>query len=178
MRSSRWWILGPRQLTEQEAQSELPHLTTTRLSTSWSIVSQLRRSLSYQCLSSSSAWWLTFFTNRQQGVRLARRCLSKWADILSSVPQQKKSGPWPFLLMIMIFSHLKCKPDTTISEVVPEGSTTNIQDAIESIQTWSTLYRLQLNVAKWKVLEISFSKTAYHFPSLNRLWSAWSSYKC
>ena len=121
---------------------------------------------------------INFFTNRQQGVRLARKCLSKWADILYGVPQQKKSGPWPFLLMIMIFSHLKCKPDTTISEVVPEGSTTNIQDAIESIQTWSTINRLQLNVAKWKVLEISFSKTAYHFPSLNRLWSAWSSYKC
>ena len=91
---------------------------------------------------------INFLMNRQQGVRLARKCLSKWADILSGVPQQKKSGPWPFLLMIMIFSHLKCKPDTTISEVVPEGSTTSIQDAIENIQTWSTINRLQLNVAK------------------------------
>ena len=58
----------------------------------------------------------------------------------------------------MIFGHPKCKPDTTFSEAVPEGSTTNIQDAIESVQTWSTINRLQLNVAKCKELAISFSK--------------------
>ena len=105
MRSSRWCILGSRQLTEQEAHSELPHLTTARFSTSWTIISQLIRSLSFPCLSSSSAGWLTFSrtdnsTNRQQVVRLARECLSKWADILSGVPQETKLRLWLFLLMI------------------------------------------------------------------------------
>ncbi|RMX37884.1 hypothetical protein pdam_00007022 [Pocillopora damicornis] len=95
MRSSRWCILEPRQLTEQEAHSELPHLTTARFSTSWTIISQLIRSLSFPCLSSSSAG-----TNRQQVVRLARECLSKWADILSGVPQETKLRLWLFLLMI------------------------------------------------------------------------------
>ena len=50
---------------------------------------------------------------------------------------------------------------------MPKGSTTNIQDAVDSVQTWSTTNRLQLNVAKCKELMISFSKTANNFPTLN-----------
>ena len=57
--------------------------------------------------------------------------------------------------------------DTTISEVMPKGSTTNIHHAVDNVQTWSTTDRLQLNIAKHKELVISFSKTVNNFPSLN-----------
>ena len=50
---------------------------------------------------------------------------------------------------------------------MPKCSTTNIHDAVDNIQTWSTTDRLQLNVAKYKELVISFSKTVNNFPSLN-----------
>lgn len=74
-------------------------------------------------------------------LKLAKDCLSEWANIPSGVPQGRKLGPWLFLFMI--------------------------NNAVDSVQTWSTTYRLQLNVAKCKELVISLSKTVNNFPSLN-----------
>ena len=86
-------------------------------------------------------WVIDFLMNRQQRVKLAKDCLSEWANIPSGVPQGRKLGPWLFLFMI--------------------------NNAVDSVQTWSTTYRLQLNVAKCKELVISLSKTVNNFPSLN-----------
>ena len=69
-------------------------------------------------------WVIAFLINRQQRAKLARDCLSEWADISSDVPQGTKLGPWLFLLMI--------------------------NDALDSVRTWSTTNRLQLNAAKCK----------------------------
>ena len=63
-------------------------------------------------------WVIAFHMNRQQRVKLARDCLSEWADIPSGVPQWTKLGSWPFLLMI--------------------------NDAVDSVQTWSTTNRLHV----------------------------------
>ena len=108
-------------------------------------------------------WVINFLINRQK---------VKLADILSGVPQGTKLGPWLFLLMIKNLwspqvQTWKYIDDTTISEVMPKGSTTNIHHAVDNIQTWSTTDRLQLNIAKHKELVISFSKTVNNFPSLN-----------
>ena len=108
-------------------------------------------------------WVINFLINRRQ---------VKLADILSCVPQWTKLRPWLFLLMINDLwspqvQTWKYIDDTTISEVMPKCSTTNIHDAVDNIQTWSTTDRLQLNVAKYKELLISFSKTVNNFPSLN-----------
>ena len=107
-------------------------------------------------------WVINFLIRRQV----------KLADILSGVPQGTKLRPWLFLLMINDLwspqvQTWKYIDDTTISEVMPECSTTNIHDAVDNIQTWSTTDRLQLNVAKYKELVISFSKPVNNFPSLN-----------
>ena len=108
-------------------------------------------------------WVINFLINRPQ---------VKVADILSGVPQGTKLRPWLFLLVINDLwspqvQTWKYIDDTTISEVMPKCSTTNIHDAVDNIQTWSTTDRLQLNVAKYKELVISFSKTVNNFPSLN-----------
>ena len=108
-------------------------------------------------------WVINFLINRRQ---------VKLADILSGVPQGTKLRPWLFLLMINDLwspqvQTWKYIDDTTISEVMPKCSTTNIHDAVDNVQTWSTTDRLQLNVAKYKELVISFSKTVNNFPSLN-----------
>ena len=108
-------------------------------------------------------WVINFLINRQK---------VKLADILSGVPQGTKLGPWLFLLMIKNLWSPKVQTwkyidDTTISEVMHKGSTTNIHHAVDNVQTWSTTDRLPLNVAKYTELVISFSKTANNFPSLN-----------
>lgn len=86
-------------------------------------------------------WVIDFLMKRQQRVKLAKECLSEWANIPSGVPQGRKLGPCLFLFMI--------------------------NNAVDSVQPWSTTNRLQLNVAKCKELVISLSKTVNNFPSLN-----------
>ena len=83
-------------------------------------------------------WVIDFLMNRQQLLLLVINDL-----------QPPSVQPWKYI------------DDTTISEVVPKGSTTNIQ-----------------TTEKTRTCDLFF-KNCKQFPKLKyQLWSAWSSYEC
>ena len=77
-------------------------------------------------------WIIDFLSNRSRRIKLAKGCYSEWGPVPSGVPQGTKLGPWLFVLMINDLDvntpHLylwKFFDDTTASEVVPKGNTSN-----------------------------------------------------
>ena len=47
-----------------------------------------------------TCWVIDFLKNRQQRVKLERKCMSEWRNTPAGVPQGTKLGPWLFILMI------------------------------------------------------------------------------
>ena len=47
-----------------------------------------------------TCWVIDFLKNRQQRVKLERKCMSEWRNMPAGVPQGTKLGPWLFILMI------------------------------------------------------------------------------
>ena len=48
--------------------------------------------------------------------------------------------------------------DTTVSEIVKKGQSSNAQAIVDKVVEWSKLNRVQLNSDKCKEIRISFSK--------------------
>ncbi len=63
-------------------------------------------------------WVIDFLMNRQQRVKLARDCMSKWIDIPFGVPQGTKLGPWLFILIINDLQY--------VSYIMSDGNTSMI----------------------------------------------------
>ena len=56
--------------------------------------------------------------------------------------------------------------DTTLAEVVPRGDQSGMQDAVNAVEQWSIVNKLQLNADKCKELVIDFKKIKHHFDAV------------
>ena len=113
-------------------------------------------------------WIVDFLVSRKQRVKLSIDCLSEWGPVPSGVPQGTKLGPWLFLLMINDLSvpdvlTWKYVDDTTIAEVVPKGAPSALQNAVTTVETWSSINHMQLNADKCKELIIDFKRNPHEF---------------
>jgi hypothetical protein len=131
----------------------------------------VQKILSLNIPRSIARWVADFLTNRKQRVKLSHDCFSEWGDVPSGVPQGTKLGPWLFLLMIndlkiQDVSSWKFVDDTTISEVVQIETNSQVQDAVTSVEKWSTENKLQLNAEKCKELIIDFKHSKHGFEPL------------
>ena len=104
-------------------------------------------------------WICSFLSQRRQAVKLDG-LLSEWAPVHAGVIQGTKLGPVLFLVMVNDLacrsSYWKCVDDITISEVVPHGSPSTIQDGLDSITAWAEENCLNLNPKKCKEMRLSF----------------------
>ena len=104
-------------------------------------------------------WICSFLSQRRQAVKLDG-LLSEWAPVHAGVPQGTKLGPVLFLVMVNDLarksSYWKCVDDITISEVVPHGSPSTIQDGLDNITAWAEENCLNLNPKKCKEMRLSF----------------------
>ena len=109
------------------------------------------------------SWIIDFLTCRKQRVKLGQDCFSEWGVVPAGVPQGTKLGPWLFIIMINDLDIpdtdlWKYVDDTTISETVLKNEVSNIQTAVDTLSSYATKDKFQLNESKCKELRISFSK--------------------
>ena len=57
--------------------------------------------------------------------------------------------------------------DTMLAEVVPRRNQSGMQDAVNAVEQWSTVNKLQLNADKCKELVIDFKKVKHHFDAVS-----------
>ena len=117
------------------------------------------------------AWITEFLMDRRQRVKLSSDCFSEWGAVPSGVPQGTKRGGWLFILMINDLHPSgsdvwKYVDDTTLAEVVPRGGQSGMQVAVNAVEQWSTINKLQLNADKCKELVIDFKKVKHHFDAV------------
>ena len=116
-------------------------------------------------------WIIDLLTDRFQRVKLADDCFSEWGSVPAGVPQGTKLGPWLFALMIndLIIDDAhtwKYVDDTTASEIVSKGGTSDARNIVDQVVTWSSNNRVQLNQDKCKELRISFANQPAIFDPL------------
>ena len=116
----------------------------------------------------NARWVFDFLMDRRQRVKLSSDCFSEWGAVPAGVPQGTKLGPWLFILMINDLrpsgsDSWKYVDDTTLAEVVQRGGQSGMQVAVEAVEQWSTINKLQLNADKCKELVIDFKKVKHHF---------------
>lgn len=81
----------------------------------------------------------------------------------SKGPQGTKLGPWFFIIMIKeldipSFELWKYVDDSTISETILKGQTSNIETAVDTFDLCAALDKFQLNETKCKEMKTCFSK--------------------
>jgi hypothetical protein len=112
-----------------------------------------------------------FLSNRLQRVKLSNDCFSEWGVVPSGVPQGTKLGPWLFLLMINDLKPYeghswKYVDDTTLAEVVPRNSQSQMQSAVSGVEKWSKNNKLQLNEDKCKEMIVDFKKVKHQLKTI------------
>ena len=109
-------------------------------------------------------WIIDFLSHRSQRIKLSEGCYSEWGSVPSGVPQGTKLGPWLFLVLINDLeinnagNIWKYVDDTTTSEIVVKGASSNSQLIADTVVQWSFENRVKLNSEKCKELRISFPK--------------------
>ena len=86
----------------------------------------------------------------------------------SGVHQGTKCGLWLFILMINDLhpsgSYVwKYVDETMLAEVIPRGGQSAMQVAVNAVEQWPMINKLQLNAEKYKELIIDFKKVKHHF---------------
>ncbi len=117
-------------------------------------------------------WIIDFLSDRLPRVKLVDSCYSEWGSVPSGVPQGTKLGPWLFAIMINDLEinngeYWTFVDDTTASETVAKGKSSNAQLIADEVVEWSTRNRMKLNSDKCKELRISFSKKDQNFPAIS-----------
>ena len=110
-------------------------------------------------------WIRDFLTNRKQRVILNGQC-SKWTNVTSGIPQGSVLGPILFLIYIndlpdVVNNFIKLFADDTKIYAAVDVNTT-LQEDVNRMSTWSSVWQLKFNESKCKHLKIGqISNTSY-----------------
>ena len=102
-------------------------------------------------------WMTSFLCERQQRVKI-NQIFSDWVTLRGGMPQGSWLGPLIFIILIddlrlWLLTH-KFVDDTTVSETVSKGSTSQMQSAAEALLEWSRLNHMNINCKKTKEMII------------------------
>ena len=95
-------------------------------------------------------WFASFFTSRQQRVKIANN-LSSWLVLKGGMPQGSKLGPLTFYdkLKLSCSTH-KYIDDTTVTEILFPSQASQMVGYMNELHQWSLANSMQINKQKTK----------------------------
>ena len=114
-------------------------------------------------------WICNFLSDRTQRVKVADM-ISEKVDVWGTVPQGTKLGVFLFILMINDLHTdvptYKYVDDTTIYNISNNPQCTKVQQAMDTIMSWSESNNMKINAKKTKEIFVCFNKEAPAVPSV------------